>query len=301
MEGQQVADTLLADYRRQLGDSHPLVGRAWRVVANLQCSGGKLDACASSIGQAERIVRLHYGEQHPEFADVLRVRSLLGVFGQSSPADAITMLRRAEVLLIAAYPPQHETVLRVRAMLARRLLFFDETGMEEAIALMEQVMADHARGQLSPQPVHRVTLVEGLTKRARRGDLQRARQLLEQNEVALRAYPPAYSMVFYNRYLMARADYQEGEVAQADARLAGVAAALRQHLATTNNRILRRDVLMLRARIALDRGDAGNARDLLEQAVAHMESTLGPDHNGTHRTRDALKRLRETGTFALLN
>jgi hypothetical protein len=39
-DGLRIAEELLADYRRRLGDSHPLVGRAWRVLANLQCTGG---------------------------------------------------------------------------------------------------------------------------------------------------------------------------------------------------------------------------------------------------------------------
>lgn len=305
-EGQRMADAVLTDYRRQLGDSHPLVGRAWRVVANLQCSGGKLDACATSIEQAERIVRLHYGDTHPEFADVLRVRSLLAVFGKAGPREGIAQLRRAEALLAASYTDRHETALRVRAMLARRLLLVDDAAMRapalaESIALMESVHAAHASSHLPLQPWDRITLAQALARRGDGTDLARARALLEQNEHAMGAYPAAYSTSFYNRYLLARSDYRQGDPAQADARLAGMVPTLRQHLATTNNRFVLRDALMLRARIALDGGDAGTAHALLAEAVAHMESTFGPDHVGTGRTRDAWKTLRDTGTFALLN
>jgi hypothetical protein len=276
------------------------------VVANLQCSGGELDACAASIAQAERIVRLHYGETHPEFADVLRVRSLLGVFGQARADEGIALVRRAQALLTASYPERHETVSRIRTMLARRLIFSHDaaagtTALDEAIALMESVHAAHAEGHLPLQPLHRITLAQALARRDGDGDRARARALLEQNEHALRAYPPAYSMTFYNRYLLARVAYQEGDAARADALLAGMVAPLRLHLDSTNNRLVLRDVLMLRARVALDGGDTMAADDLLAQAVTHMQSTFGPDHVGTVRTRNALRALRDTGDFALLN
>ena len=299
-EGQQVADTLLADYRQRLGDSHPLVGRAWRVVANLQCAGGQLDACAASIAQAERIVRLHYGDDHPEFADVLRVRSLLGMWGKNDPRDGIARLRRAEALLLTTYPPQHETVLRARSMLARRLLFLSDEGLDEAITLMETVLADHEKGHLQPQPIHRITLAEALMKRGRSGDLPRARQLFEQNEIALRAYPPTYSMAFYNRYLMADVTRKAGEPARADAMLHDMLAPLRQHLTTTNNRLLLRDVLLLRGLIALRQGDRPAARALLVQAVDHARAAFGSEHPAHLRTRAQLDALDRTGTFALL-
>ena len=299
-EGRRIAEALLADYRLRLGDSHPLVGRAWRVLANLQCTGGQLEACAVSIDQAERIVRLHFGEQHPEFADVLRVRSLLGVFGQSGQAGVIPALRRAEALLLAAYPPQHETIVRIRLMLARRLLSADPKERNESIALMRTVMADHAKGRLSPQPIHRITLAEGLLKRAGAGDLQEARALVEQNEAALRAYPPAYSMVFYNRYLLAYLTDRGGDPALADTLLARLATDIGENPATTNNRFVLRDTLMLRAMIALRRGDAPAARTLLADAVTRAEAMFGPDHQASRRARAQLDALDNTGTFELL-
>lgn len=299
-DGLRIAEELLADYRRRLGDSHPLVGRAWRVLANLQCTGGQLEACAASIDHAERIVRLHFGDQHPEFADVLRVRSVLGMFGRSSTDDAITSLRRAETLLLAAYPPQHETVLRVRQMLARRLLSSDPKGRDESITLMETVMADHAKGRISPPPILRITLAEGLLKRAGAGDLQRARELVEQNEAALRAYPPTYSMVFYNRYLLAYVTYLEGDAVRADALLERLAIDIQEHVATTNNRFTLRDALMLRAMIVLRRGDLPAARTRLAEAVARTEAMFGPEHPAARRTRAQLDALDRTGTFQLL-
>lgn len=299
-EGLGIARSVLADYRARLGGSHPLVGRALRVVANLQCAGGQLDDCAASIGEAERIVRLHYGDTHPEFADVLRVRSLLGMWGKADPEDGVARLRRAEALLLAAYPPQHETVLRARSMLARRLLYLGDDSLDTSIALMETVLADHEKSHLQPQPIHRITLAEGLMKRGHPGDLQRARRLFEQNTVALRAYPSAYSMAFYNRYLMAYTAWKAGDPVHADTMLEQMEAPLRQHLDTTNNRLLLRDALMLRAMIALGRGDTPAARALLVQATTHAEAAFGPAHQALHRTRAQLDALDRTGTFQLL-
>ncbi|CAN7556155.1 serine/threonine-protein kinase [Pseudoxanthomonas sp. LjRoot143] len=305
-EGQTIADDLLSDYRRRLGDAHPLVGRAWRVVANLQCAGGQLETCAASIEHAERIVRQHYGEQHPEFADVLRVRSLLGVFGRSSESDGVALLRRAEALLTATYPERHETVLRVRNMLARRLILSSDTAsraatLDEAIALMEQVHDAHDRSHLPLQPLYRITLAQGLMLRAGDGDRARAQRLLEQNEGALKAYPPAYSMGFYNHYLLARVAYDEGDHTHADALLADLVVPLRQHLATINNRFVLRNALMLRAMIALRAHDRDHARALLADALAHVEATFEPGHPAVQRTRAQVQALDRTGTFALLD
>ena len=108
-------------------------------------------------------------------------------------------------------------LLRLRRGLARRLLFLSDEGLDEAITLMETVLADHEKGHLQPQPIHRITLAEALMTRGRSGDLPRARQLFEQNEIALRAYPPTYSMAFYNRYLMADVTRKAGDPARAAA------------------------------------------------------------------------------------
>ncbi|MBD9470830.1 serine/threonine-protein kinase [Pseudoxanthomonas sp. PXM01] len=305
-EGQTIADDLLSDYRRRLGDAHPLVGRAWRVVANLQCAGGQLETCAASIEHAERIVRQHYGEQHPEFADVLRVRSLLGIFGRANESDGVALLRRAEALLTATYPERHETVLRVRNMLARRLILSNDIAsraatLDEAIALMERVHDAHERSHLPLQPLYRITLAQGLMLRAGDGDRARAQRLLELNECALKAYPPAYSMGFYNHYLLARVAYDEGDHTHADALLADLVAPLRQHLTTINNRFVLRNALMLRAMIALRADDRDHARALLADALAHVEATFEPGHQAIQRTRAQVQALDRTGTFALLD
>lgn len=302
-EGRTIIEALLADYRHRLGNTHPLVGRTLRALANLQCSGGDLDGCATSIDEAERIVRRHYGEQHPEYAEVLRVRSLLHVFGRGDPAEGVALLRQAIAMLEAAYPDHHYTVMRARFMLARRLLISPpaaapdvrKRSLAEPIRLLESVMEHFALARLPVLPLHRYTLAQALLQRSDPGDLARARQLLVENQSTLRAYPASSSMHAFNAYLLADVVRRTGDLEQADAMLAALMPALQAQQASTNSRFALRDVLLLRATIAAERGKPKEARDWLVQTVRHMETAFGPDHVGVGRMRERLATFDRTG------
>lgn len=101
-------------------------------------------------------------------------------------------------------------------------------------------------------------------------------------------------------YLLAYLTDRGGDPARADTLLARLATDIGEDPATTNNRFVLRDTLMLRAMIALRRGDAPAARTLLNDAVTRAEAMFGPDHQASRRARAQLDALDNTGTFQLL-
>jgi len=305
-EGHAAIVQVLADYRRQLGDAHPLVGRTWRMLAHAECALGRFDACAASIRRAETIVRRDYGEQHPEYAEVLRVRALPAFFDPASRDDGIALLRRADALLRAAYPPDHADVQRVESMLATRLLALPASSpaarrqqLEEVIGRLEATLAQSRRSRLPVPTMHRITLVNALMERDGPGDLDHARRLLDENTVLLRAYAPDFVWGFLNQVLDARLALRTGDLDRAEARLSTLLVALPPQSTSNGVRTLLLQALVLRADVALRRGDRAQARVWLERAVAQARTAFGPAHATTVRMQATLAAFDRTGSIPL--
>lgn len=304
-DGHAAAAQVTADYRRLLGDEHPLVGRSWRLLAHADCIRDQFDACLAATGRAEAIVRRDFGEQHPEYADVLRVRALASMLDPASATDGTALLRRADAILRAAYPPDHADVLRVESMLARRLLTLPAATpaarrqqLEEVIGQLDATLA-HSRRTGLPVPVsHRVTLAEALMERDRPGDLAQARRLLEENRALLRAYAPDFGWRLANERLDATLALREGDLNRAGARLSDLLSTLPAYQATPAQRRMLGQVLMLRADLAVRRGDRAQARTWLDKALAHTQATSGPAHADTAAMRATLAAFERSGRIA---
>ena len=304
----QVASDLLHEASQRLGEQHPLVGRAWRIVANVECVRTELEACASSIARAEAIVRRHFGEDHPEYADVLRVRSLLGTYGQDSASDGLALLRQAHAIMLASYPEEHENVQRIRSLLAGRLFFTSTSAppaqrgplRDEGIALLESSLARPAINELPLQPAHRSVLARALMARDAAGDRARVRVLLDENARLMQAYPEHYSFRFNDRIGEARLRLREGDAAGADALLVALEPVLRRHQGVTNNRFLLRNLWLVRAEIAARRGDQAKARGFIAEALRHTASAFGPEHRATLTLKQQLADFDRTGTLPSL-
>ncbi|MDR7069773.1 serine/threonine-protein kinase [Pseudoxanthomonas japonensis] len=260
-EGHALLTRLLADYRRQLGDGHPLVGRTWRLLAHADCALGAFQACQAGLDRAEAIVRRDYGEQHPEYADLLRVRALASLFDPGSRVDGTALLRQADAILRAAYPPDHDDVQRVESMLARRLLTLPAQTPEarrrqvaEAIDMMEKTLALSRRTRLPLPALHRISLVEALMERDGPGDLAYARRLLDENTVLLRAYAPDFAWRRFNQVLDARLALRAGDLERADAQLSALEAALPQLPASSFRPAWREELQKMRADLTVRRG-----------------------------------------------
>ncbi len=276
----------LANTRATVGEDHPLTGSAWLSMASVQCARGELDACAASIDRGETIVLAQLGDRHPQYATVLRMRSLLAVMGLRPREEGIALLRRANAILSTHYPGSQDGVRRNRMMLARRLVVNPQASyqqrqreMAEAIALLEPMLADPGRAFLPAQPVHRTTLADAYLFRNAPGDLARARQVLADNEPTLQLFPPGFSGRFYNAMLSAVVTAKEGEPGRADAMLAALAPEVRKHQGTINNRFVLREILVLRAALAQHRGDDAQAREFLARARRHVETSFAPSNS----------------------
>ncbi len=301
-EGHSAIAQVLAEDRRMLGEQHPRVGRSWRMLAHADCALGRFDDCRHALDRSEAIVRRDYGEQHPEYAEVLRVRALPAFFDPASREDGIALLRRADTLLRASYPADHPDVQRVQSMLAIRLLDLPASSptaraqqLEEVIGRLQASLAQSRRNRLPLPTMHRTSLVRALMERDAPGDLDHARRLLDENSVLLRAYSPAFVWRFLNQSLDAKLALRTGDVDRAEAQLTKVLATLPQHLTNSASRRLLAQAMMLRADVALRRGDRAQARAWLEQALAHTQATFGPDSADSTRMRAALATFDRTG------
>ena len=300
----QVASDLLYESSRRLGDHHPLVGRAWRIVANVECVRAELEACGASIARAEAIVRPHFGDHHPEYADVLRVRSLLSAYGQQPASEGLALLRRAHAIMRSTYPDDNENVHRIRSMLGARLLVISTTSpadervrlRDEAIALLESALVRPSVNELPLQPAHRSALMRALMLRDAPGDRDRIRTLLDENARLMQAYPDGYSFRFDDAIREARLRLREGDAAGADAQLAALEPALQRYQGVTNNRFFLRSLWLVRAEIAAARGDRAGARRFIARALAHMTSAFGPNHKATVLLTRQLADFDRTGT-----
>lgn len=303
-EGRAALTGLLADYRQQLGDQHPLVGRSWRLLAHAHCAMEAFDACRVAIDRAEAIVRRDYGEQHPEYADVLRVRALPSLFGPDHRVDGMALLRRSLAILRASYPPDHDEVQRVESMLALHLLSLPaptpaarRRHVEDAIHMLETTLTQSRRNRLPLSAMHRIGLAASLMERNRPGDLAQARRLLDENAVLLGAYAPDFYWRFRNQILEGELALRTGDLDRADASLSALLASLPPRQTSDAWYRLLKQALVLRARLALQRGDRAQARDWLQQAQAHSEGAFGSTHAESVRMRAMLATFDRTGTL----
>lgn len=305
-DGRGLAMQVLADYRRRLGESHPLVGRAWRLLAHADCALGALRACQDGLDRADAIVRRHYGEQHPEYADVLRVRALTSLFDPDSRIDGIALLRRADTILRAAYPADHDDVQRVQSMLALRLLTLRaptpvvrRQQVNEAIGILEATLTASRHNRLPLAPLHRISLVEGLIERDAPGDIAQARHLLEENADLLKAYAPDFIWGSLNRLLQARLALRTGDLDQADTLVSSLEATLPQQPASNQRPAWQARVRVMRAELDLRRDkDPRQARTTLVNAVAYAQAAHGQTHAETQALRALLATFDRTGAIS---
>lgn len=301
-EAVEVAGVALREARGRLGETHPLVGRAWWRLANAQCVDAQLAACEASITRADAIVRRSFGESHPDYADVLRVRALLGTLGRDAGGDSIALLRRAHAIMKAAYPRDNEHVQKMLTDLGRRLLLAPTTSaqararnLDEAIAVLEEPLGRPSRTGVPLRPSHRSSLVQALMARDAPGDRARARAVLAENQRVMESFPDDYSYRFSDRIRDAQLRLREGDAAGADALMVALLPALERHQAVAYSRFFLRDAWLLRADIAAARGDRVQARACLATALRHMEQAFGADHPATAAVRGHLAAFDRTG------
>ncbi|MBX9401989.1 serine/threonine protein kinase [Lysobacter sp. BMK333-48F3] len=305
-EAQNLAQRLLAERRRTLGDRHPDTGRAWVALADSQCAGERPEDCRSSIERGKDILRARYGESHPEYAEALRVSTQLYFLAEHSYAERLAEMRRVVAILSAAYGPRHEAALRAQADLGVMLLHRKPTTLpsEERQRLLAEGMAllatviDEANRQKIPIFTPKLYYARELANRNIGGDRTAARQLM--GEVAAdseRYFSASHSLRFRILYSLAQLSYYEGDLAAADAQLAAITPQVEAALPQLRARLVLCNILNTRANIALRNGDREGARLFLHRLRDTALRWLGPGHPWVKQAQDGLDSLARTGRF----
>lgn len=306
-DGLALAEAMLSTQRATLGDDHPLTGQALITLASLQCSAGKAADCAASLDRAEPLVLRYLGDGHPEYARLLQIRSLLSPLGNLiSQEEGIVLLRRAVAINEANYPPDHEWILSLKMMLARRLVIMGNRAAHrtpqprssEAISLLEQSIAKWERSALPVQPLVRISLAQAYGQRNAEGDQERARAQLEKNRQTLRLLDPRAFSRFHNTLLLAQLDARAGDLERASVALEEAIPALQEADASINIRIVLVQAMMLRAAIAQRAGDLPLAADWLSRAQVQAEISLRPGSELSKMAQEQRRSLEQTGRFS---
>ena len=304
--GLPIAQELLAAQRAAQGDEHPLTGSAWITLASLQCAAGKQQECAASLQRAEPLIRRHFGDQHPEYARLLQVRSLLSPLGNAiTQEEGIALMRRALAITRANYPDDHERVLVMTATLARRLVIQGNPAShqaprprnDEAIVMLERSIALWERAGLPVPPQNRISLAQAYGQRRARGDDARARAQLEKNQDTLRLFDATYFGRFHNALLLAQVDARTGDLDRAATGLESMMVPLRDAQSALNNRIVLVQAMLLRAAIAQRAGDRGRAREWLSRGLSQAKTSLKPGSELSKIAQGQLQSLDRTGRY----
>ncbi|WP_242107574.1 protein kinase domain-containing protein [Luteimonas aquatica] len=113
-----VAQTLLANRRRMLGENHPETGKAWVRLAESQYTNSQLSAAMDSAKKGEAILRTVLGPEHPEVGQALQVLSSVHLF-LGEHAASLDEARRAFDIAMRAHGPSHqETIMAMRGLAA---------------------------------------------------------------------------------------------------------------------------------------------------------------------------------------
>ncbi len=305
--GLPLTQELLAAQRAAQGDDHPLTGSAWITLASLQCAAGLQKECAASAQRAEPLIRHYFGDQHPEYARLLQVRSLLSPLGNAiTQEEGIALMRRALAITEASFPPQHERVLQMTAQLARRLVIQGSPLSHqnprprsvEAIGMLERSIALCERAGLPVPPQHRMSLAMAYGQRRALGDDALARAQLLENRETLRLFDATYFGWFYNDMLLAQVDARTGHLDRAAAALESTMASLRGTESALNNRIVLIQAMLLRAEIAQRAGDREDAREWLVRGLAQAKTSLKSGSELSKIAQARLRSLDRTGHFS---
>ena len=308
-EALRLAQALLDSRRLTLGERHPETGRAWVLLAEIQCFDALSDACRVSAQHGKDILRASYGESHPEYAKALWTFSQTYFFDEGSYLARLQEMRRVVAILSAAYGPDNGLVLRDRAFLAATLLTSPEisslspqmrSGFEnEGFALFETTLADARRYRTKLMVGTYIPYAIALSKRNRPGDLALAESVLEEAQSEARAFGPSHSFGFRISFSLAQLRYQAGNLVDADARLATLTPQVEAALPQVNARFIICSILWFRAAIALRNGHPEQAKAYLIRRHEEAVRWLGSEHPLAKEARNDLDLLVRTGRFSV--
>ncbi|MGH8082053.1 MAG: hypothetical protein ACREP7_15875 [Lysobacter sp.] len=220
----ELAQRLLAERRERLGEDHPDTGRAWTALSSALYGAARIDESIEALHRAQPIVLAGYGDQHPEYAELLRQQSL-NAFVRERYASATALARRAVGICEHRYGPTHVQTLRMRFNLASKLVSgpdsaWDSPPSREGVSILEDLLQTGSEVDL-PTPYEKIVLATTLAVRAPDRELPRAQRMLREAQSDLRRQLPEHAVLrLFADHTLAAVNYRSGRHDQADARFA---------------------------------------------------------------------------------
>lgn len=303
-EAKPYAELQWKNTRDALGDAHPGMGTAWMVLGNARCIDGDLAGCGEAIQKAETLILAGYGEEHPEYGLLLIYRTWLMRIEGSPRPQLLALTRRSLSLLRQRYPLCQEKVANMQTHLAQRLVNNLETlpeevqgtSIDEAMTLLEEVIAACRKEGLPPPFLSRRTLARLHVMKGTEDDFQRAEKLLAENQAFILEHGLANTLYYgMNRMSLAHLLYWRGRLDEADVVYAEQEADALTRLPEPNAYSRLNTVVLRRADIASRKGRTAEALRQLQGAHARFSSQYPDDHRYVVGLRKAVRELESTG------
>lgn len=306
-EAFSVAEQLLANRRRTLGEHHPKTGYAWIRLSMVDGEHPHEAQIAAEKGLA--LIEAAYGRDHPEYASAIG----LGVWRTARTQDEkIAMLQHAIQVLDRTVGPASERALTLRNQLGTLLVDFPDGGQRQAYAergmdILEGVIRTrHASGVPASNEVLR--LGNALVAFGPDERLPEAQSLLRESERDAAAYfskddsYPRITALFRDKLL-----YRSGQRAQADLGFAGRIDANRAFIAKASIDYGGRDStlaealhqsMLYRAFYAYENCDRPRAEVLLSEAL-RFDTHIFEEGDFVREARELSTSLADSGKLLL--
>lgn len=291
-----MAERLLRDRRKTLGDRHPKTARAWILLGYGQYVNGRKVDALKYIEAGRALIEAAYGRDHPEYALSLLMGSTVAA---RESRDNVPVLREALRICETRLGPAHETTLFARRTLAARLhdlapAILQPGDHKEAEALFEYNLRIKRAARI-PGPWEKLLLAHSLLLHGGATDLPRVEALLRESRAdGERYFEPKSSYRGMVDIFWITLRYQQGHRVEADRDFARTLDAYRDDTGYLAQLYLH-DSWVYRALHAYENCDNAQAQRYLEQALASERVRLGPTHFATRDTVGFLSALRQRG------
>lgn len=291
-----MAQRLLRDRRKTLGDRHPKTARAWILLGYGQhVKGRKIDAL-KNIEAGRALIEAAYGRDHPEYAMSLLMGSTVAA---RESRDNVQALREALRICETRLGPRHETTLYARRTLAARLHdlapeILQPGDHKEAEDLFEYNLRIKREARI-PAPWEKLLLAHSLLLHGEATDLPKIEALLVESRAdGERYFEPKSGYRGMVDIFWITMRYQQGHRTEADHAFARTLDAYHDDTSYLAQLYLH-DSWVYRALHAYEACENAQAQRYLSQALASEQARLGPTHFATRDTQGFLMALRQHG------
>ncbi|MGO1071674.1 serine/threonine protein kinase [Lysobacter sp. CA199] len=300
-----LAQQLLANRQRTLGERHPKTGRAWVLLAYSQFP----DVTKETVLKGRELIAAAYGREHPEYVDATVIGLPMTTHNAREESEGWAWGLRVRE---SKFGPDNEQVVDARRNYAMSLFRIPPEmrrpdDIPRALALLRQTLDEKRRAGI-PAPLEEMFLGHYLGHFGRDEDLEQASALLTAARQDMRRYfkPtdlfPTLTELFWDRLL-----YRRGRFVEADrnfaARLQANADWLRSDRIDPeslhkNEREAIHAALLYRAFYAYQTCDRPRAEAFLRQAIDFSTRAFSTDAGPADIAKNFLDDLQKRGRIS---